>query len=54
MDPHAFQYTIKPVNNNPKFVAIVDRWSLFIGRSMLLKLKLGLLDCGRSLFGGGH
>ncbi len=43
-------YTVKPVYNNqpwdPKFVAVVDRWLLIRGRSLLQKLKLGLKDSG--------
>ncbi len=43
--------TLKPVYNDhlwdPKFVAIVDRWSLFRGTFMLQKLKLGLQNRGR-------
>ncbi len=44
-------YTVKPVYNDhprdPKFVAVVDRWSLFRGRFMLWSLKLGLQNGGR-------
>jgi hypothetical protein len=43
--------TIKPVYNNhlldPKFVAVVDRWSLVRGRFTLSRLQLGLQNGGR-------
>ncbi len=32
---------------NPKFVAVVDRWSLFRGRLMFKRPRLGLLNGGR-------
>jgi hypothetical protein len=43
--------TVKPVYNDhprdPKFVVVVDRWSLFRGRFMLWSLKLGIQNGGR-------
>ncbi len=49
---------INVYNDHPrdlKFVVVVDRWSLFIDNSMLLRLKLGHQNGGRwSLFGGGR
>jgi len=42
---------VKPVYNDhprdPKFVTVVDRWSLFRGNFMLWNLKLGLKNGGR-------
>ncbi len=47
---HAYLSTVKLVYNDhlwdPKFVAVVDRWSLFRGSFMLWKLKLGPQNCG--------
>jgi len=44
-------YTVKLVYNDhpwdPKFVVIVDRWSLFRGKFMLWNLKMGLQNGGR-------
>jgi len=66
------EHTVKLVYNDhpwdPKFVAVVDRWSLFRGSFMLWKLKLGPLCYENwnwdpkievavdkwSLFGGGR
>jgi len=39
---------VKPVyKDHPKFVVVVDRWSLFRGSFMLWKLKLGPQNSGR-------
>ncbi len=40
-----FVYNDQP--RNPKFVAIVDRWSLYKSSIMLLRLELGLQNDGR-------
>ena len=37
-------YNVHP--RDPKIVAVVDRWSLFRGRFMLLKLKMGPQNSG--------
>ncbi len=46
-----FVNTVKPVWNDhpqdPKFVAVVDRWSLFRGWSLLKRPKLELQNGGR-------
>jgi hypothetical protein len=45
------RHIVKPVYNDhfqdPKFVAVVDRWSLIRGSSLSRKLKLGLQKGGR-------
>jgi hypothetical protein len=51
LDFQLIWYTVKFVYNDhprdPKFVAVVDRWSLFKGRFMLKRFKLGLKNNGR-------
>ncbi len=46
-----YQNAVKPVYNDhpwdPKFVAIVDRWSLFRDRFMFSRSKCGLQNRGR-------
>ncbi len=46
-----YESTVKPVcNDHPcdlKLVAVVDRWSLFKGSSMLYKFKMGPQKHGR-------
>ncbi len=41
-------FTVKLVYNDPKFVTVADRWSLFRGSFMLLKFELGPQNSGRS------
>jgi hypothetical protein len=48
-----FRSTVKPVYNDhlrardPKYVVVVDKWSLFGGIFILYRLKLGLRNGGR-------
>ena len=50
--------TVKPVYNDPKIVAVVDRWSLFRGylckKNSKWDPKMGIVVARWSLFGGGR